>query len=106
MKAYSNIAILTLAFSLLTGCETTDTKEEAASTDTKAVSTIAEAKAAFDEVNELGYAWRDTEEMIKSAEEAAKLGDTSTADSLSKSALDQSRLAKEQYEAQKNAGPY
>lgn len=67
--------------------------------------TIAEAKAAFDEVNKLGYAWRDTDEMIQQAEKAAQLNDTSTTLEQAQSALSQSRLAKAQFQQQINAGP-
>lgn len=53
-----------------------------------------------------GGAWRDTEETIEKAQEAAKKNDFAGAMKLLKEASDETQIAAKQFEEQKNARPY
>jgi hypothetical protein len=66
---------------------------------------LAEAEAAYQKVYAVQYAWRDTEELLSSAKEAAAKGDIDNAIGMATEAKSQSELAYEQYEAGKTAGP-
>lgn len=63
------------------------------------------AKQAYKKVDDVGFAWRDTEEMIQKSEDTAKGGDYAGASKLAKKAERQSTNAWEQYLREKDAGP-
>lgn len=65
-----------------------------------------EASQAASAANEVGNLWRDTEELLKKAKHASETKDMVKAVKMVKDALQQARLAKEQFEEQQTAGPY
>ena len=67
---------------------------------------IQQAVNSYDKVNAVGFAWRDTQKMIKKAKEALADDDVSAATKHAKEASMQNKLAMEQYEREKNAGPH
>jgi hypothetical protein len=116
------ILFLTIFAFLAFACATTDgeksaSESSAAVTAETATASLSEeqkatfqsaldsAKAAYAKVDETGYAWRDTDEMMKQAEEAIQAGDFDKAMKLVSKANKQSVSAYEQYEREKNAGP-
>jgi hypothetical protein len=66
---------------------------------------INNAKIAIDKTNQVGGLWRDTEEMLSSAEQAASKGDLTTAMKLANEARVQAELGYEQHLSQRNAKP-
>ncbi|MDM8546019.1 SoxXA-binding protein [Candidatus Venteria ishoeyi] len=66
---------------------------------------IAEAEAVTKQAAAVEYQWRDTAKVIKKAKKAAADGDQATAIKLAKKAILQSKMAIQQAEQQKNAGP-
>ena len=66
---------------------------------------ITAATAALNKADSVGFAWRDTAKMIKSAEAAASKGDTAKAMALAEKARKQGESAYQQYLDQRNAGP-
>lgn len=66
---------------------------------------IEEATLAVKKADEVGFAWRDSERMIKDARAAQEKGDGATALKLANKAKTQGDLAYQQYLDQKNAGP-
>ena len=87
-----------IAFSLmlLAGCATTGDDGKSA-----AEQAIANAKAANAEVAAMGYEWRDTDKIIKQAEQALADGDEDKALALANKALAQANDAKAQAAAEK-----
>ncbi len=73
--------------------------------DKDAATAILAAEHELKRANAKGAAWRDTEKMIKEAQEAAKAGDFDKAIKLANKAKNQSTNALAQAEEQKNAGP-
>lgn len=73
--------------------------------NTNVAAAIKAAEQATARVDEVGYAWRDTGTMIEDARKAAEQGETEQALALANEARQQSELAWEQYERNKNAGP-
>ena len=61
--------------------------------------------ADYKKVDSEGGAWRDTEETIGKAQEAAKKNDFAAAMKLLKQASDETQIAAKQFEGQKNARP-
>lgn len=102
---YLSLALVFMAF--LSACESKQMKEEMVSkTDmSEPALLIEQAKQSFNDINSLGYAWRDTEDMIKEAEKALLLGERDKAEKLANEAIFQNKMAKIQYEREKNAGP-
>ena len=68
-------------------------------------SALENAKAAYAKADEVGYAWRDTEKMMKKAEEAIQAGEFDKAMKLVAKANKQAESAYAQFENEKNAGP-
>ncbi|MDZ7662714.1 hypothetical protein [Thiohalophilus sp.] len=64
------------------------------------------AKAAYERVREVEYAWRDTEDLMKAAEKAAGEGELGKAIDLAVEARKQSEIAYNQYQDQKDAGEH
>ena len=65
-----------------------------------------DAVDSLEAINKKGNAWRDTGKLIKEAKAAADSNDLDKAVKLVKSAKDQTELAQQQLEGQKNAGPW
>ena len=100
MKIFKTMLVFLLAGMLVTACGKNGMKDES---DASAL--IQQAVQTFNDVNAVGFAWRDVEAMIKNAEEALVNAETAEAIKLAKEAIMQNKLAMEQYEMQKNAGP-
>ncbi|MDH5392084.1 MAG: hypothetical protein OEY11_02735 [Gammaproteobacteria bacterium] len=100
MKTFTTTVVFLLTAMLLTACGKDQMKDEA-----DASSLIQQASQSFKDVNAVGFAWRDTEDMIKQAEVALIDNEIDEAVKLAKEALMQSKIAMQQYEMQKNAGP-
>jgi hypothetical protein len=66
---------------------------------------IAQAKAAANKTEAVGFLWRDTEQLIKDATEAAARGDTATALKLATQALHQAENGYKQYERSQQMPP-
>lgn len=65
-----------------------------------------QAEAAWNKVAAVGGGWRDTQDFLKEAKEAAAKSDFKKAIDLAKYARFESEAAYTQYESQKNAGPH
>lgn len=91
MKLFNGIkftALIALVLSLAVGCASTPEEPEVDPV-AQAEAAIAEAKAANAEAKAAGAAWRDTDDLIKAAEEALAAGDTGKAIQLANQARDQ-----------------
>ncbi len=94
MRTLARLILVTfLALGLVTGCATTTEPEQTAA------EAIAAAKAANAEAKALGYEWRDTGKIIKSAEAALAAGNEDEAKALA----NQARMQAENAIAQKKA---
>ncbi|MGM0594788.1 MAG: LysM peptidoglycan-binding domain-containing protein [Pseudomonadota bacterium] len=105
MKLFKGIkftALIAMVLSLAVGCASTPQEEEAPADDPVATAeaAIADAKSAQAEAKAAGYAWRDTDLIIKGAEEALADGDTGRAIQLAETARRQAEnaLAQQQIE--------
>ena len=58
-----------------------------------------------DKARDVGYEWRDSRQLLKEADAAAKAGDTEKAIKLAKKVEEQGKAAVKQAKQQKNAGP-
>lgn len=83
-----SLLIALCSIGLLAGCAATKPKSDSA---------IAEAKAAIAKNQSVQWIWRDTEKMLKQAEEAAAKGEQEKATALANEARLQAELALEQY---------
>jgi hypothetical protein len=86
-----------------TACALGATVSAYATPDSKKIPTdpataIAQAKAAVQKTDAVGFLWRDTEELIKGAEAAAAKDDAETALNLAIQALHQAENGYKQYE--------
>lgn len=66
---------------------------------------MAEAQAAYDKSNKVGFTWTKTEDAMKAAQEAAKAGDWNKAEAKAKEAKQLADASYAQYELEKNTGP-
>lgn len=99
----NRIIMTSITLALMTGaCATMGT----GGTQDQYAETIAQAESAYNEVNKSGGAWRDTGEMIESAKKEAQQENYDKALELATSALNESRLASQQKENEKKAGPW
>lgn len=89
--------MIALVLSIAVGCASTP---EPVADDQTVVAerAIADAKAANDAAKAAGAAWRDTDELIKQAEEALKAGDTGKAIQLANEARRQAENALKQHQ--------
>lgn len=100
MKTHNAILATILSTIIFTACDQNKVKH-----DSDVNLLIQQAKQSFNEINAVGFAWRDTEEMIKEAEIALVNDNTDEAISLAKEAIMQNKMAMIQYKTQKNPGP-
>ena len=63
------------------------------------------ALAEVDKARDVGYEWRDSRQLLKEADAAAKAGDTEKAIKLAKKVEEQGKAAVKQAKEQGNAGP-
>lgn len=85
-------------------CANTQTaKAPAAPSFKTSAEAIAAAEAATKKVAGVGYQWRDTGKIIEAAKKAEAEKDSATAMKMAIKALNQSKNAMAQYEAQKDA---
>lgn len=73
--------------------------------DAEVDNSIAEAEAAIEKANSVGYAWRDSGKILKSARDAAANGEREQALDLAAQAKFQGEAGYAQFEANKDAGP-
>lgn len=98
----SIIGLFVLASSTITACATTGTGSNAGDYQ----SMITQAEEAYNAVDKAGGAWRDTGDLITEAKKEAESGNKDKAYTLASEAYEQSKLASEQLESQKKAGPW
>ena len=103
MKKLASLAIAIVVALMLSACAGGEKAPAVSAEDAKAA--IAAAKDATKKAGSVGYEWRDTGKMIKSAEAALKEGKVEDAIKLANKAKRQSEHAYAQYEANKGAGP-
>jgi hypothetical protein len=100
-------ALFTLGL-LLSGCAQQETKSSAAPAPSDPAAAyemaLADANAAQKKAASVGGEWRDTGELIKKAEAAAKAGDYAAAKALADKAAFQYKAGYEQARSQKNVG--
>lgn len=97
-----------LSAGLMVGCASDTTEEPAPATETQtqagpsaeAKNAIYSAKIKLARAEKLGYAWRDTGQLIKDAEKAAAAGDNDKAIALANQAAEQADDAIAQYNAE------
>ena len=101
-------AVAVLSTGLVAGCASDTTEEPAPATDTQtqagpsaeAKNAIYSAKIKLARAEKLGYAWRDTADMIKDAEKAAAAGENDKAIALANQAAEQAEDAIAQHNAE------
>lgn len=101
MKFFNGLkftALIALVLSFAVGCASTPQEEPAEDQMVVAQRAIDDAKAANAEAKAAGAEWRDTEELIKQAEEALKAGDTGKAIQLANQARLQAENALRQHQ--------
>ncbi len=99
-KGLKTTALIALVLSIAVGCASTPEPEPVEDQTVAAQRAIADAKAANDEAKAAGAAWRDTDVLIKQAEEALKAGDTGKAIQLANQARRQAENALRQKQAE------
>ncbi|MEN8170218.1 MAG: LysM peptidoglycan-binding domain-containing protein [Pseudomonadota bacterium] len=99
-KGLKVTALIALVLSIAVGCASTPEPEPVDDQTVVAQRAIADAKAANAEAKAMGAAWRDTDNLIKQAEEALKAGDTGKAIQLANQARRQAENAIKQKRAE------
>lgn len=99
-KGLKVTALIALVLSIAVGCASTPEPEPVDDQTVVAQRAIADAKAANSEAKAMGAAWRDTDSLIKKAEEALKAGDTGKAIQLANQARRQAENAIKQKRAE------
>lgn len=99
-KTAKHLIAAMLGTIVLTGCATVEKMDQPTYERLHA-----NAKKAFEKSQSVQYAWTTAEDALEKAEIAAKEGDWDTAIKQAKRARQQSELAYQQYESQKNSGP-
>lgn len=103
MKVYKGLkitALIALVLSIAVGCASTPEPEPVEDQTVVAQRAIADAKAANEKAKAAGAEWRDTDELIKQAEEALAAGDTGKAIQLANEARRQAENALRQHMAE------
>ena len=105
MKLFKGLkitALIALVLSIAVGCAGTPPEEPVQVEDQTAVAqrAIADAKSANGQAKAAGAAWRDTDGLIKKAEDALKAGDTGKAIQLANQARRQAENALRQKQAE------
>ncbi len=103
MKLFKGLkitALIALVLSVAIGCASTPEPEPVEDQTVVAQRAIDDAKAANAKAKAAGAAWRDTDELIKKAEEALAAGDTGRAIQLANQARRQAENALRQHQAE------
>ncbi len=103
MKLFKGLkitALIALVLSVAIGCASTPEPEPVEDQTVVAQRAIDDAKAANDKAKAAGAEWRDTDELIKKAEEALAAGDTGRAIQLANQARRQAENALRQHQAE------
>ena len=93
VKAIKFTALIALVLGIAVGCASTPEEEPVDDQVALAQAAIADAKAANEEAKAAGAEWRDTDDLIKAAEEALAAGDTGKAIQLANQARAQAENA-------------
>jgi len=99
-KGFKVMALIALVMAVAVGCASTPEPEPAEDQAVVAQRAIADAKAANEKAKAAGAEWRDTEELIKQAEEAYAAGDYPKAIQLANDARRQAENALRQHQAE------
>ena len=91
-----------LSLWLVNGCADQSVKNSASKASPQAMSAITNASEAIKTAKENDWIWRDTEDFLKQAREAADKGDNNTAIVLAEKARFQAEAAVIQYNKEKN----
>ena len=94
LSAFRLFGVIAIILGFVVGCAAVDTQTAKKQTSASA---IAEAKSAIAKMNEVKWAWRDTANILKKAEAAAKKGEEDNAVKLANQARDQAIDAVKQY---------
>ncbi|MDH5425823.1 MAG: hypothetical protein OEY29_12585 [Gammaproteobacteria bacterium] len=100
MKSLKGLLLVFLTAILLSACA-----NNAAKDNDNSAALIEKAKQTFSQVDALGYAWSEAEDMIKEAEAALLNAENDSAAKLAEQVIMHNELAMKQYEKEKNAGP-
>jgi predicted S18 family serine protease len=106
---FVRMTLLIVAVSFMAACGVMEKKEaESAATEDKATfeQVYQQAEAALKKAADVHNAWRDSEQFLDNAKEAAAKGDYAMAISLARKAKFEGEAAYSQYESQRDAGPY
>lgn len=96
------LSLMTVVLCLVVGCASQPQQVATPSGPSPAVTqALNDARAAVKDANAHHWIWRDTEAMLKGAEDAAAAGDDAKAIALAKAAQDQAVLAVNQYYMEK-----
>jgi hypothetical protein len=110
MKKFLSIASMAVLLLLQIGCSSGGGTMESATatgdTQTQFEQVYKQAEDAYKKVKDAGGAWAYTEDTLKEARQAADAKDYDKATKLAKNALEESEIARVQFEGQKQAGPY
>ncbi|MGD8630639.1 MAG: hypothetical protein PVH38_02265 [Gammaproteobacteria bacterium] len=91
-----------LSLWLVNGCADQSVKNSASKASPEAMSAITNASDAIETAKENNWIWRDTEDFLKQAREAADKGDNQTAIMLAEKARFQAEAAVIQYNHEKS----
>lgn len=100
MLKSKTLAVMAISSWLVIGCAGMGSEEKQRAYE----QAMAEAQAAYNKSLTVQFAWRDSMDLMKAAEKAAKDGELDKAISLANESRQQSELAYNQYQEQKNAG--
>jgi hypothetical protein len=106
---FVRMTLLIVVVSFMTACGMMEKKEgeNTASNDQATFEQVyQQAEDALKKAVEARTAWRDTEQFLQNAKEAAATGDYAKAISLAKKAQFEGEAAYRQHESERNAGPY
>lgn len=106
MNHAKNLVGLALTAILASGCAGSGNSTASGNaTEADYQAALAAAKVSIKAAQANQYEWRDTGKILKKAEEAAKSGNFSSAQTLALTAKRQGELAVAQAKSQQNAGP-
>jgi len=95
------LSVLVLTLGVTVGCASSPKEASSSGASGDASQAIETAKKEVAEAKELGWVWRDTEDLLTQAEAAAAEGDSDTAVKLANKAGAQAKLAVNQYYLEK-----
>lgn len=106
MNHAKNLASLTLASIIITGCAGYGSSSaKAPVTEADYIAAVNDAQTSINNAAKANNLWRDSGEILEKSAELAKAGDFEAAIKLANKAKRQGEMAATQAEDQKNAGP-